>query len=163
MRAPGGLSWSGRAVADLEELSREQLIVLVRQFEVQVAGLVGGNARLVERTAALEQVNGELAGRVARLEQLLSRNSGDSSFPPSVGDQPGRSAPDKPAGKRKPGRQRGTPGAHLEWDDHPDDTVPHFRRERVRAAPAGWHRGSGRGGLPSAGRHPAGVRAGGAA
>jgi hypothetical protein len=28
--------------------------------------------------------------------------------------------------KRKPGKQPGAPGAHLAWNDDPDDTVPHF-------------------------------------
>jgi transposase len=42
----------------------------------------------------------ELARRVARLERLISRNSGNSSFPPSADDLPGRTPP-------KGGRPRG--------------------------------------------------------
>jgi transposase len=49
---------------------------------------------------------------------------------PSSDDQPGRTPPKdkKPHGtrKRKPGKQPGAPGAHLAWNDDPDDTVPHF-------------------------------------
>ncbi len=86
----------------------------------------------------LETRNGELAGRVAdleerlaRLERLLSRNSGNSSMPPSADDLPGRTAPGrrKPRGsgrKKRPGKQPGAPGAHLAWRDDPDETVPLF-------------------------------------
>jgi len=81
----------------------------------------------------LETRNEELSGRVAeleeRLERLLSRNSGNSSMPPSGDDFPGRKAPEqrKRGGpKRKPGKQPGAPGAHLAWRDAPDDTVPVF-------------------------------------
>jgi hypothetical protein len=49
---------------------------------------------------------------------------------PSGDDQPGRTPPkDKKlrgTRKRKPGKQPGAPGAHLAWNDDPDDTVPHF-------------------------------------
>jgi len=52
--------------------------------------------------------------RVADLERLLGRNSGNSSMPPSTGDLPGRTAPaGKPAGggRRRRGKQPGAPGA----------------------------------------------------
>ncbi len=64
-----------------------------------------------------------------RLERLASRNSRNSSMPPSADDLPGRTPPPrKPSrgGKRKPGKQPGAPGSHLAWGEHPDDTVPHF-------------------------------------
>jgi transposase len=82
------------------------------------------------RIAHLEAENAELARRVARLERLISRNSGNSSFPPSADDLPGRTTPrGKPprgAGKRRPGKQPGSPGSHLAWREDPDDTVPHY-------------------------------------
>ena len=41
----------------------------------------------------------ELAAKVERLERLVSRNSGNSSFPPSMDAQPGRTRP-KPKRRR---------------------------------------------------------------
>ncbi len=74
----------------------------------------------------------ELRERLARLERLLSRNSRNSSMPPSGDDQPGKpAAKDEPGpgrrggGRRKPGKQRGDAGRHLRWSDHPDETVSH--------------------------------------
>jgi transposase len=72
---------------------------------------------------------GELQARVERLERLVSRNSGNSSFPPSMDAQPGRKrpAPRRPPagdGKRNQGKQPGAPGAHLAWRASPDERVP---------------------------------------
>ncbi|MGH3124514.1 MAG: IS66 family transposase [Streptosporangiaceae bacterium] len=72
----------------------------------------------------------ELRAAVERLERLVSRNSGNSSMPPSADDLPGRTPPsqpkrDKKAG-RKPGGQPGSKGSHLAWSAGPDDTVDHF-------------------------------------
>ena len=51
-------------------------------------------------------------------------------MPPSGDDQPGKTPPaPKPrrgAGKRKPGKQPGAPGAYLAWNDHPDRTEDLF-------------------------------------
>ncbi len=105
-----------------EELSRGELIALVRE-----------QARELE---LLRAENAELRARLDRLERLLSRNSGNSSMPPSGDDLPGRTPPaDKPAAgggaaKRKRGKQSGAPGAWLAWRDEPDDTVPHVPRGR---------------------------------
>ena len=80
--------------------------------------------------AELRAQNAELAEKMARLERLISRNSGNSSMPPSSDDQPGKKPPrprQRQGGrKRKPGKQPGAPGAYLPWNDHPDDTMPHF-------------------------------------
>jgi transposase len=87
------------------------------------------NAALAGRVAKLEAADAQLLARVERLERLVSRNSGNSSFPPSMDDQPGRTPPRKPRrarGKRKPGGQPGSPGTHLAWSDVPDETIPHF-------------------------------------
>jgi transposase len=79
--------------------------------------------------AARDAVIEDLLARVERLERLISRNSGNSSMPPSADDLPGRrppaGRPARKAGKRKPGKQPGAPGSHLAWSE-PDDTVPHF-------------------------------------
>src|ERR1700722_20827814 len=58
--------------------------------------LAAHNAALAARVAELEAANAELAARVARLERAASRNSGNSSLPPSLDDQPGRLPPDRP-------------------------------------------------------------------
>ena len=100
------------------------------------AALQEANAQLRARgedlqaeNAELKAENAELRERLARLERLVSRNSGNSSMAPSGDDQPGKKPPrPKPGGggKRKPGKQPGAPGAHLEWNENPDDTVACF-------------------------------------
>ena len=103
-----------------------------------VAELQGLLVEVLEsRNADLESRNGELAGRVAelegrlaRLERAMSRNSGNSGMPPSLDDLPGKTPPAlKPGrgnGKRRQGKQRGAPGAHLAWAQDPDDRKPLF-------------------------------------
>ncbi|HTQ93810.1 MAG TPA: IS66 family transposase [Streptosporangiaceae bacterium] len=99
-----------------------------------------------ERIAELEDLAGELREavgaqadqiaalreQVARLERAQSRNSGNSSMPPSSDDVPGRTPPrrqrraaERAAGKRNRGKQPGAPGAAMRWAD-PDQTIPHF-------------------------------------
>lgn len=101
-------------MSGLEELPREKLIALVREQ----AGLI---TQLREANAALEE-------RVRRLERLVSRNSGNSSMPPSTDDLPGRA---KPAARRARksgrarGKQQGAKGSALSWMAMPDETVPH--------------------------------------
>ena len=98
-----------------ERLSREELLGLLAERRVE---------ELRAQVAGLEE-------RLARLERLASRNSGNSSFPPSMDDLPGRTAPrERPrrgtGTKRGPGKQPGAPGSHLAWSEAPDDMVPHF-------------------------------------
>ena len=69
-----------------------------------------------------------LQEKVERLERLVSRNSGNSSFPPSMDAQPGRKrpAPRKRGGSdgsRRQGKQPGAPGAYLAWRAAPDERV----------------------------------------
>ena len=96
-------------MAGYERLSRDELLGLLAERDQLIAGL---------------------QEKVARLERLVSRNSGNSSMPPSADDLPGRKPPgDKPrrgGGKRKPGKQPGAPGSHLAWSQNPDKRVPHF-------------------------------------
>jgi transposase len=51
-------------------------------------------------------------------------------MPPSADDLPGRKSPDSRraggGGKRRPGKQPGAPGAHLAWNQDPDERVPLF-------------------------------------
>jgi transposase len=98
----------------------------------EVAALRAENGRLREvserQRMLLEDKDAKIADlekRLARVERLLSRNSGNSGMPPGNDDLPGKTPPaprPRRDGGRKPGKQRGAPGAHLEWDDQPGDT-----------------------------------------
>jgi transposase len=99
--------------------ANESLRVLVEDKDAVIAGLRAQNA--------------ELEARVARLERAASRNSGNSSMPPSTDGLPGKKPPRekqprRPDGTRRPGKQPGAPGAYLAWNPDPDDRVPHFPR-----------------------------------
>ena len=112
-------------------MSRHELIVLVREQAGQLAARDGQITALATQVADLMEANEQLAAKLARLEHLLSRNSGNSSLPPSMDDQPGRRPPDGKAGRkrgggRSPGKQPGAPGSHLAWSEDPDETIPHF-------------------------------------
>lgn len=97
-----------------------------------VSALQDANARLRTENEQLRAQNAELraqlaeqAAKLARLARLISRNSGNSSVPPSADDQPGKKPPRAGTrrggdGKRKPGKQPGARGAYLAWNDHPD-------------------------------------------
>ena len=89
--------------------------------------VIVAQARVIEVLAG--QV-ADLAARVEALERLASRNSGNSSMPPSADDLPGRAPPPvrekRGRSGRKPGGQPGSKGSHLAWSEAPDGTVPHF-------------------------------------
>lgn len=109
-------------------MSREELLAFVRRQDGQIT-------TLSTQVADLLGVNEKLAGRLARLEHLLSRNSGNSSMPPSKDDDPGRTPPPekpmRPAGpKRKRGKQPGAPGANLAWVERPDNQLDRFPQGR---------------------------------
>jgi len=97
-------------------MSREQLLTFVGEQAKQIA--------------ALRAMNTELATRLARVEHLLSRNSGNSSMPPSMDGDLGRTAPavkKRRGGPKRPkGKQPGAPGANLAWLDKPDDQQDRF-------------------------------------
>jgi transposase len=84
-----------------------------------------------ERIAALEAVVADLREQLAAAARAGSRNSGNSSMPPSSDDLPGRKPPRRErraaerAGKRKRGKQPGSPGASMTWEV-PDRTEDHF-------------------------------------
>ena len=89
-----------------------------------VAELQGVLIEILEtRNAELTAQVTDLAARLAKLERAVSRNSGNSSMPPSADDLPGKTAPEpKPrrSGKKGQGKQAGAPGAHLAWNESPD-------------------------------------------
>ena len=90
-------------------------------------------AQLREQLAARDAEVTDLQDRVARLERSVSRNSGNSSMPPSGDETPGRRPPRKQrraaerdaAKKRKRGKQPGAPGSAMTWTE-PDVTRDWF-------------------------------------
>jgi hypothetical protein len=129
--------WLAHGVPDLEELSREQLVVLARELLAANAELAERCARAEERAAVAEAAHAELAARLARVERILSRNSKNSGMRPSRDDEPGRTPPeDTPAPedtpgagektKKKRGKQPGARGARMAWNDNPDTIIPYF-------------------------------------
>ena len=84
-----------------------------------------------ERIAGLEAVVADLRERLEAAERSGSRNSGNSSMPPSSDDLPGRKPPRKQrraaerAEKKKRGKQPGSPGASMTWEV-PDRTEDHY-------------------------------------
>jgi transposase len=105
-------------VPEWEEMSRDELIVVVARQAGQIAQLV--------------EANEALSGKLARLEHLLSRNSANSSSPPSRDDDPGKpTPPEKRRGRGGPararGKQPGAPGTHLAWKNAQQDRFPEGR------------------------------------
>ena len=123
-------------------MSRDELIVVVRRQAGQIsaqAGQISAQAGQISaqagRISELMEASEALAARLARLEHLLSRNSGNSSSPPSRDDDPGKPAPpDKQRGQGRPkrsrGKQPGAPGSHLAWTDDPDQRRDRFPEGR---------------------------------
>jgi len=102
---------------------------LIREQAALIAGL---SAQVTDLSAQLAELTGlvrELRGQLEAARRAASRNSGNSSMPPSSDDLPGRKAPApraKPGSGRRPGKQPGALGAHLAWSQTPDETVALF-------------------------------------
>jgi len=111
-------------------MSRDELIVVVRRQGERIAVQDQQISAQAGQLAELMEANETLAGRLARLDHLLSRNSGNSSMPPSGDDGPGKPAPPEPkrrgGPKRSRGKQPGAPGSHLGFTDNPDDRQDRF-------------------------------------
>ena len=113
----------------LEDLSRDELIALVLAQKDRIDDPTADKETPTGANKALVTANAALEARVAKLEHLLSRNSGNSSMPPSTDDQPGKTPPagkDRGTAKRSKGKQKGAPGANLSWSDAPDDRQDRF-------------------------------------
>ncbi len=78
-------------------MSRDELIVVVRRQAGQITAMAGQLSELMEANEAL------MSGKLARLEHLLSRNSGNSSSPLSKDDDPGKPAPPEKNKRERPG------------------------------------------------------------
>jgi transposase len=120
------------AVSGPEEMSRDELIVVVRRQAGQLAAQDRQISEMAGQLAQLMEANDALSGKLAKLEHLLSRNSGNSSNPPSRDDDPGKPPPPernkrgKDGPKRSRGKQPGAPGSHLAWTENPDDRCDRF-------------------------------------
>jgi len=122
---------------------------LIREQAVRLEAQAGELAGQAERIAALEAVVADLREQLAAAERSGSRNSGNSSMPPSSDDLPGRRPPRKQRRaaeraekkKKKRGKQPGSPGAAMRWEV-PDRTEDHYpgvaeQRELLDAAVLG--------------------------
>jgi transposase len=107
-------------VSGLEDASREDLLALIGELRAVNASLMARITEQDERIAVQDR-------RIAALERAASRNSGNSSMPPSSDDVPGRKAPPRRGGSGgKRGKRPGAPGSGLAWREVPDDTIPHY-------------------------------------
>jgi transposase len=117
-------------------MSRDELIVVVRRQAGQLIAQDRQISEMAGQLARLMEANEALAGKLAKLEHLLSRNSGNSSNPPSKDDDPGKPAPpDKDkrgqgGPTRARGKQPGAPGTHLAWTENPDKRRDRFPEGR---------------------------------
>ncbi len=124
--------WLDHAVPELESLSHGELVVLAREQAAVIERQDAQITALASQHAALMENFETQAAELERLRHLLSRNSSNSSMPPSGDDGPGRMTPRKqrrakPSGRGK-GKQPGTPGTTLRWrEEHElDERTPRF-------------------------------------
>ena len=95
------------------------------------AQLIAAQAERIEALEALEALVADLREQLAAALRAGSRNSGNSSMPPSSDDLPGRKPPRRQrraaerAGKKRRGKQPGSPGASMTWEI-PDRTEDYF-------------------------------------
>jgi hypothetical protein len=85
-----------------------------------------------QRIAALEALVADLRERLEAAERAGSRNSGNSSMPPSSDDLLGRKMPrkqrctaERAEREKKRGKQPGSPGTSMRWEV-PDRTEDHY-------------------------------------
>ncbi|MDQ2874737.1 MAG: IS66 family transposase [Actinomycetota bacterium] len=106
---------------------------LIREQAARLDVAAAEVAGQAERIAALEAVVADLREQLSSAVRAGSRNSGNSSMPPSADDLPGRKPPrgqrraaERAEKKRKPGRQPGSPGAAMRWEiaDRAEDHYP---------------------------------------
>ena len=115
-----------------DALIREQ----AARLEAQAGQIAAQDEQIAghgERIAVLEALVVQLREQLDAALRAASRNSGNSSMPPSSDDLPGRRLPgrkerraaERAERKRKPGKQPGSPGAAMRWE-RPDEVIGHF-------------------------------------
>jgi len=111
----------------------DQLTICNGEFRDANAGLGARVEQLIADNGALAAENTGLGARLARCEHLLSRNSVNSSMPPSADDAVGHTPPHPPrvaprggGPRRRRGKQPGAAGTTLGWTDHPTQRVDLF-------------------------------------
>jgi transposase len=105
----------------------------IAQLQERLAARDAEVTGLRDQIAARDAEVADLTDRVTRLERAVSRNSGNSSMPPSGDDTPGRKPPRKQrraaerdaARKRRRGKQPGAPGSAM-TRGVPDDTRDYY-------------------------------------
>ncbi len=113
-------------------MSRDELVVLVGELQGRVAAADAQVMAMARQVSDLVEANEALAAKLARLEHLLSRNSGNSSSAPSKDDAPGKTPPPAKGTSgeggptRRKGKQPGASGVNLAWTEVPDDQVDRF-------------------------------------
>lgn len=125
-----------RRVAAPGESSHEELISLLVQRDARIAAQDAQITALSTQVADLLEANEQWACKLASVEHLLSRNSRNSSSPPSQDDDAGRMPPaEKPnrrgtGPKRKRGKQPEAAGTNLAFIDNPTKRVDRFPQGR---------------------------------
>jgi transposase len=117
-----------------QDVSREDLLALIGELRAVNATLLARVGEQDERIAeqdlrAARQDERIMVQdkRIAELERAVSRNSGNSSMPPSTDDLPGRKTPSRRPGKGgKRGKRPGAAGSGLAWVADPTLTLPHY-------------------------------------
>jgi transposase len=114
------------------ESSREDLLALIGVLqaslaaqEARVDSLLESLSARDERIDALLVTVGELTAQVQALVLRLGKDSSTSSKPPSSDgpDRRPRGGSSRTSSGRKPGKQKGEPGAALRLVDDPDETI----------------------------------------
>lgn len=100
------------------KISREEIRAVYAQGEEAVIGLVEGLLKRIEELELLEE-------RVVALENQLSKNSRNSSKPPSGDGFGKRTRSLRTKSERRSGGQGEHPGTTLEWRDEVDWVVEH--------------------------------------
>lgn len=100
-------------------LSRDEILAI---YAAGPEAVVQAIETLQTAQVQLLQQVGLLTARVAELEARLNKDSHNSSKPPSsdgLAKKPARTRSQRRRSGKKSGGQKGHPGAHLAWSDHP--------------------------------------------
>ena len=104
-------------------MRREEIEFVYASGRDAVVALIAAQAQRIEELVA---ANARLAARVEELERQASRNSRNSSLPPSRDSPQARKQRPKKGSGRKQGGQPGHPGQHRAMVADPDRVVEHW-------------------------------------